>query len=119
MIYVSKALPDIAPIKIPGKVLTVPNQNMSLKEILTRFTRNEALPIGKDQTFHEGEYDLEKVKASDLVDKAEFIDKMKETQSAYKKQELAKEKAARAAAQKKIEDEERKKREGEKPDPAK
>lgn len=84
----------------------VPDQSMSLDEILTRFTRGEQLPVGMD--VQEGDdsdnplnVDLEKLANSDLVDKEEFIDKLKELQSQYNKQE--KEKAEKEAEKKRKE----------------
>lgn len=68
----------------------VPNQSISLQEILLRFTRNEALPVGNEVHYHESEDDLEKVKHMDLVDRYEFIDKLKETQERYQQQERLK-----------------------------
>lgn len=70
-----------------GKKIVVPNQAMSLHEILTRFTRNEELPIGKDAEYDDGPDDLEKVRHMDLVDREEYMDKLKETQKQYKAQE--------------------------------
>lgn len=91
-----------------GKKIVVPNQSMSLQEILERFTRNEELPIGKDVQYHESEDDLEKVQHMDLVDREEFMDKLKETQKAFKRQEAQKEKVAKekiaAEFRKKVED---------------
>lgn len=78
-----------------GKKIVVPNQSMSLQEILERFTREEKLPIGKEINYHESEDDLEKVAKGDLVDREEFAEKMRETQRTYKRQEAQKEKAAK------------------------
>lgn len=69
---------------------TVPDQNMSLAEILERFTRNEALPIGKAVNYHESDDDLEKVQNMDLVDRQEFAEKLTKTQKDYEKQEKRK-----------------------------
>lgn len=92
-----------------GKKIVVPNQAMTLQEILERFTRNEQLPIGKDVQYHESEDDLEKVQHMDLVDREEYMDKLKETQRVYKRQEAAKEKAYKeklaAEYKQKLEDE--------------
>lgn len=78
-----------------GKKMVVPDQSMSLEEILARFTRGEAVPIGRDGSYHESEDDLEKVSRMDLVDKAEFVEKLKQTQKDFEKQERRKEKLAR------------------------
>lgn len=76
-----------------GPKMTVPNQSMSIQEILERFTRDEALPIGQDVQYHESEDDLEKIAHMDLVDREEYTDKLKEVQKAYKVQEAKKAKA--------------------------
>lgn len=101
-----------------------PNQAMSLETILERFTRNEPVAVGKDVQFHDSDDDLEKVKNMDLVDREEFIDKLKRTQKEYKNQLESEEKAARKAANDKILEEEKaklakQKKEGGEPDPAK
>lgn len=67
--------------------LVVPNQALSLQEILQRFTRNEAVAVGKDAKFHESEDDLEKIAHGDLVDRQEFADRLKDVQSKYERQE--------------------------------
>lgn len=86
---------------------TVPDQSMTLQEILDRFTRGEVLPIGKTVQYHESEDDLEKVSHLDLVDRAEFIESQKETRRKFEKQEKAKKERERLAVLKKIEEEER------------
>lgn len=84
----------------------VPDQSMSLEEILLRFTRGEPLPVGMD--VQEGEdsdnplnIDLEKIANSDLVDREEFIEKLKEVQRQYNDQE---EQKAQAEAKRKKEE---------------
>lgn len=79
---------------VVGKKIVVPNQAMSLQEILERFTRNEQLPIGKDAQYHESEDDLEKVVHMDLVDREEYMEKQKNIQKMFKAQEAKKKKAA-------------------------
>lgn len=86
--------------------LTVPDQTMSLREILERFTRNEPLPIGKEVSYHESEDDLEKIQHMDLVDRAEYVEKLKETQRKYDKQEKARKEKERLEIRKKLEAEE-------------
>ncbi|QCQ85060.1 hypothetical protein [Blackfly microvirus SF02] len=76
---------------ITGKKLVVPDQTLSLQEIIERFTRGEALPIARAPVFDEdGEDDLEKVSHMDLVDKQEFVDSLKKTQLDFEKQEKKK-----------------------------
>lgn len=84
---------------------TVPNQAMSLEEILQRFVRNEPLPIGRDALYHEGEDDLSKLDDLDLTEKKEYADKQRQVQREYKEQERIKREKAKA----KLEAEEREK----------
>lgn len=76
------------------KKIVVPDQSLSLEEILLRFSRNEALPIGQDAGYHESEDDLEKISKMDPVDKAAFVEKQKATQKMYEKQEKKRQKDA-------------------------
>lgn len=76
---------------VVGPKLTVPDQAMSLAEILMRFTRNEALPIDQGGVYHESEDDLGKVGHLDLVERAEFVERQKETQKRFQQQEKEKE----------------------------
>lgn len=83
-------------VKYSGKKLCVPNQALSLKEILARFVRGEPLPIGREgMAYHESEDDLEKMRHLDLVDRQEYIDKLKQTQKDFDHQEKAKAKKER------------------------
>lgn len=94
MKYKSICTPD----PVIGQVFTdkkavVPNQALTLEEILKRFTRGEPLEIGREGAqYDDGEEDLEKCKNMDLVDKQEYIDKLKRTQKDFEKQEKAREK---------------------------
>jgi len=81
----------------------VPNMAMSLQEILERFTRGEPLEVGKDVSFDEqGEDDLEKVRHMDLVDREEYVNKLKATKKRFDKEERERkrrfEEAAKMAA---------------------
>jgi len=87
------------------KKQVVPNQAMSLEEILKRFVRNEALPIGREALYHEGEDDLSKLDDMDPVDKKEYADRQRQVQREFKEQERVKREKAKA----KIEAEERSK----------
>lgn len=85
------------------KVMVVPNMSMSLQEILERFTRGEPLEIGQDTAFdEEGDDDLEKVRHMDLVDREEYINRLKHIRKTFDKQQRKKKKdfedAARLAA---------------------
>lgn len=77
-------------VKITGKKIVVPDQSLSLQEILDRFTRGEPLEIGRDVQYHESDDDLEKMSHLDPVDKAEYIEKLKETQRKFDRQEKQK-----------------------------
>lgn len=82
--------------------IVVPDQSMSLEEILHRFTRGETLPVGMEMEMGDDSLDnplnidLEKLANSDLVDKEEFIGKLRDVQARYNEQE--KQKAADAKA---------------------
>lgn len=84
--------------------LVVPDQSMSLQEILKRFTRGESLPIGVSTEYGDENLDnplnvdLEKIRLADLVDQADYVDKLKDVKTRYDKQE--KQKAAKIAADK-------------------
>jgi len=49
------------------KSLTVPNQNLTLRDILLRFIRKESLPVEHDGTYAENLGDLEKMQHEDLT----------------------------------------------------
>lgn len=79
-----------------GPKQVVPNQALSLQEILERFTRGEAVSVGKPYSYDEDvDVDLEKVKNLDLVDREEYIESLKKTQTTFERQEKAREKKKR------------------------
>lgn len=89
--------------------IVVPDQSLTLEEILTRFTRGETLPVGMD--VNDGEdsdnplnIDLEKLANSDLVDKEEFIGKLRSLKNEYQEQERKKAAEVKAEQQKKFEE---------------
>lgn len=49
------------------KVLTVPDQSMSLREIIKRFMRRESLPVEKQGIYATGLGDLEKIRNADIT----------------------------------------------------
>lgn len=55
----------------------VPNQSMTLQEIIRRFVKREPLPQMKDGSYHEGEYDLEKLAKEDRVVRDEVLEEVK------------------------------------------
>lgn len=70
--------------------IVVPDESMSLEEILKRFTRGEAVAAGHETEFdNDSEIDMEKLRNADLVDKAEMADQMKEVQKRFDEQEKA------------------------------
>lgn len=87
------------------KRVTLPNQCMSLSEMLRRFVRREALPAAKDGVYIETDYDLEKVSKMDRVEQDEIISELKQTVSTRKKamddedKRLTEERAAKKRAE--------------------
>jgi len=49
------------------KIVTLPNQNMSLQDIIKRFLRKESLPIEKEGIYAENLGDLEKMQHEDIT----------------------------------------------------
>jgi len=91
MKFISIASPVLgAGQRFSGKKLVVPNQAISLQEILERFTRGEPVAVGQDVSYHESDDDLEKIQYMDLTERDEFIAQQKETQKSYAKQEKRK-----------------------------
>jgi len=72
------------------KKQVVPDQAMSLEEILKRFVRNEPLPVGRQGLYHEGEDDLSKLDDMDPTEKKEYADRLRQTQREYKEQQRVK-----------------------------
>lgn len=90
-IYMSKvivlypAVPRVRRMFDGVKRTTLPNQCMSLQEMLRRFVRREPLPSAKDGVYIEGDYDLEKIVKMDRVEQDEILEAVKETVSRRKK----------------------------------
>lgn len=93
------------PLPSPGKDfqgeerLTVPDQAMSLQQILDRFVRNEPVAVGKDVQFDEDpdlgnplNVDLEKLLKMDRVDRDEYFEQVNTLTRQYKKEQDAREK---------------------------
>lgn len=49
------------------KSITVPNQNLSLRDIILRFLRKESLPVDHEGTYQENLGDLEKLQHEDIT----------------------------------------------------
>lgn len=60
-----------------GKKRTVPNQSMSLQEIIKRFMRKEALPIEKEAHYEDRFGDLEKLSREDITIRHERAEQLK------------------------------------------
>lgn len=54
-----------------AKVVTIPSQSLTLKQILQRFVRGEKLPIEKDGFYSEKHGDVEKLVRMDILDQYE------------------------------------------------
>lgn len=68
----------------------VPDESLSLQDILERFVRNEEVEVGHPTWYDEDENsmdDLEKIKHADLVDKDLYIKSLREIQSKYETEE--------------------------------
>lgn len=68
---------------VGSPVMTVPNQSMTLKDIIQRFIRREALPLAHNVMYAENLGDLEKLAYADItvqMEKAAWIkDKLSKT----------------------------------------
>lgn len=74
------------------KRCTVPNQSLSLKQILQRFVRREALPIEHAGVFEDRFGDLEKLKYADIFDRQEKAKELKVAVDAFNEKVAAKQK---------------------------
>lgn len=80
-------------VKVTGKSfkavkrVTVPNQSMSLKEILQRFVRRESLPISREVVYEERFGDLEKLSKEDIVIKMQKVEELKGQIAAFNKRQ--------------------------------
>jgi len=69
-----------------SKKYVVPNQSMTLKEILRRFVKKESLPALKEGVYIETDYDLEKLSKADLTEQHEVIEELKKKVKRKKKE---------------------------------
>lgn len=67
------------------KRVTLPNQAMSLQEMLRRFVRREPLPVEKQGVYIETDYDLEKLATADRTEQEEVIEELKRDVAGKKK----------------------------------
>lgn len=78
------------------KSITVPNQNMTLRDILKRFIRKESLPVEMEGVYYEGLGDLEKLQTEDITVRKEMAaDLRRNIARAKSAQKAAAEKAAK------------------------
>lgn len=66
------------------KCVVVPNQSMTLRDILIRFTRREALPVEKEGSYTEGYGDLEKLARKDITEQLEVAEDLGRKVKAYR-----------------------------------
>lgn len=72
-----------------GPKIVQPNAALSLQDILMRFTRGEAVPVGMGNgVYHEGDDDLSQIQHADLVDKAVFVEKQKAIRQRFNDEQL-------------------------------
>lgn len=74
--------------------MTVPDQSLSLQEILERFVRNEPLPIGKGGEYDDDadldnplSIDLEKIARADMTEVMEYYNALEDLKKRYDAQE--------------------------------
>lgn len=69
-----------------GKSKAVPNQSMTLQEIIKRFIKRESLPTEKQGVYVETDYDLEKLSKEDQTIQDEVLEEMKVRTETLKKE---------------------------------
>lgn len=87
------------------KVVTIPNQSMTLLQIIQRFVRKESLPVEHEGFYQEGAGDLEKQRREDLTVLHErAVSVYKSRAAAEAKAKADKDAASKAAFDKLVED---------------
>lgn len=76
----------------------VPNQSLSLREIVKRFVRREQLPVHHEGLYEERFGDLEKISKQDIVEQMQKVEELKAQIRAFNKR--VKDKEAKDAADK-------------------
>lgn len=79
----------------------IPNQSMTLREIIKRFVRKESLPISKEGHYEDRYGDLEKMSKQDITTQMEMAEVLKEKIDKGRKASEARKKADQEAAQEK------------------
>lgn len=80
------------------KRVTMPNQSLSLREIVQRFIRRESLPVSHEGLYEDRFGDLEKLSRQDIVVQMERVEELKAQIDAFNKREIARAEAAEKAA---------------------
>lgn len=80
---------------------TVPNQSLSLREIIKRFIRREPLPLSNDGVYEDRYTDLEKLSKADITVQHEYLRSVKSKIREFERGEEEKKKAAATAAKEK------------------
>lgn len=86
------------------KEVTLPDQSMSLREILKRFIRKESLPVNQQGIYEDRAGDLEKLGNQDIFDQMEIANEIKNN-IAREKSKLDQADAEKVAADKAAADE--------------
>lgn len=90
----------IIPLSFKGvKVVVVPNQSLTLKDIIKRFIRKEALPIQKEGMYEDRLGDLEKMAHEDITDQMDRVNTIKVKLAKIEKNEQEKNSRIKAAAE--------------------
>ena len=88
------------------KRVTVPNQSLSLQEIISRFIRRESLPVSKEGVYEERFGDLEKIAHEDILVQMEWAKeiraKLANIEARWKKEEVEAAAAALEATKSKV-----------------
>lgn len=95
------------PVKVVGQSFAgvqkqvVPKQSMSLREILKRYVRREAIPGTTEGVYEERFGDLEKLSKADIVEQMETVQILKDKISDVRKKESDRIDAAKKAEEEK------------------
>lgn len=85
------------------KRVTVPGQSMSLREIVRRYVRREAMPVGVTEGVYETRFgDLEKISKMDLVEQHEHIQSLKDAIKAFEVRSEKEENERKASEEKEL-----------------
>jgi len=84
-------------------VMTIPDQSMSVKEIMMRFVRREALPVEKQGAYLTGYGDIEKVRHKDILEKFEVAQTLKDKIAAGEKAKVVRDQKSVADKKARIE----------------